>query len=31
MKDLVIAVCKIIIGVLVIIGFIAMMIHVFGK
>lgn len=31
MKDLMIAVCKIIIGVLVIIGFVALMIHFFGK
>ena len=29
MKDLVIAVCKIITGVLVIIGFVALMIHIF--
>lgn len=29
MKDLVIAICKIIIGVLVIIGFVALMIHIF--
>ena len=29
MKDLILAVCKIIIGVLVIIGFIALMIHIF--
>lgn len=29
MKDLILAVCKIIVGVLVIIGFIALMIHIF--
>jgi hypothetical protein len=29
MKDIIIAVCKIIVGVLVIIGFVALMIHIF--
>lgn len=31
MKQLIISICKIVIGVLVIIGFAALMIHVFGK
>lgn len=29
MKDIILAVCKIIVGVLVIIGFVALMIHIF--
>lgn len=31
MKDFIFAVCKIIVGVLVIIGFVALMIHIFVK
>lgn len=31
MKDIIFAVCKIIIGILVIIGFVALMIHIFVK